>query len=114
MTDAKRIFTLLPAVAIWACASGPEEAAPLPTASSAPSASEAEIAQVREVRAGGLESPDELICRRETRVGSHLPVRVCQTRAEREAGRRDAQDTMRSLPEKPMPGPEEKYTLPSF
>jgi hypothetical protein len=36
---------------------------------------------------------DGVVCRQETRTGSHLPVRVCTTAREREAARADAART---------------------
>ena len=42
------------------------------------------------------ESADDRICRRETVVGSHLPVRRCYTRAEIEQQRQAAQTLMRN------------------
>ena len=55
---------------------------------------EPEIEQVREVAAASS-GGDELVCRRVTRAGSHLPVRLCETRAEIEAARRAATELMR-------------------
>ncbi|MGB5620856.1 MAG: hypothetical protein WBN65_00035 [Gammaproteobacteria bacterium] len=37
---------------------------------------------------------DELVCRREKRVGSHMSTTVCFTRAEIEANRKSAQEAM--------------------
>lgn len=37
---------------------------------------------------------DELVCRREKRVGSHMSTTVCYTRAEIEADRKSAQEAM--------------------
>ncbi|WP_428099335.1 hypothetical protein [Candidatus Rariloculus sp.] len=56
----------------------------------------AEVAQVREVTAQpSTGSPDEVICRREVRTGSHFSVRVCQTRAQIEAARDETQEFIR-------------------
>ena len=55
-----------------------------------------EIAQLREVAApSGTGSPDDIICRREVRTGSHFSTRVCRTRAEMEAAREDSQEFLR-------------------
>lgn len=40
------------------------------------------------------EEKDELVCRREKRVGSHFPRTVCFTRAEIELQRKSAQDVL--------------------
>lgn len=37
---------------------------------------------------------DELVCRREKRVGSHMSTTVCYTRSEIEADRKSAQEAM--------------------
>ncbi len=55
-----------------------------------------EIAQLREVAVQSVTgSPDDIICRREVRTGSHFSTRVCRTRAEIEAAREDSQEFMR-------------------
>lgn len=54
------------------------------------------IAQLREVAAQTeTGSPDDVICRREVRTGSHFSTRVCRTRAEIEAAREDSQEFLR-------------------
>lgn len=59
----------------------------------------AEIAQVREVSVpaatASTGSPDDVICRREVRTGSHFATRVCRTRAEIEATQQETQEFMR-------------------
>ncbi len=75
-------------------------AAPGSSAAAAPGGdaqAPAEVAQVREVAvtAAATESPDDVICRREVRTGSHFATRVCRTRAEIEATQRETQEFMR-------------------
>ena len=56
----------------------------------------AEIAQVREVAVpASTGSPDDVICRREVRTGSHFATRVCRTRAQIEAVQQETQEFMR-------------------
>lgn len=50
----------------------------------------AEIAANAQVEPG---SPDEMVCRNERVTGQMIPRRVCMTRAEREALRRDAEES---------------------
>jgi hypothetical protein len=88
---------LLPLFLLAACAAAPDAPPPVTAAAPANSARPVEIAQVREIRPDP-ESPDDLICSRETRVGSHFPVRVCYTRAELEARRLESQEAIRNLP----------------
>ncbi len=56
----------------------------------------AEIAQLREVAVPeSADSPDDVICRREVRTGSHFATRVCRTRAEIEAAQQESQEFLR-------------------
>ena len=91
---------------VAACAgtgpSGGQAVAPASSAAVAPGGdaqASAEIAQVREVTVAAstvsTESPDDVICRREVRTGSHFTTRVCRTRAEIEATQRETQEFMR-------------------
>ena len=65
-------------------------------ASGAAAQPSAEIAQVREVAvAASTGSPDDVICRREVRTGSHFSTRVCRTRAEIEATQQESEEFMR-------------------
>lgn len=54
---------------------------------------EIEVQEVPIVANAG--SPDELICRTQRVTGSHMPVRVCRTRAQMEEERREAQEILR-------------------
>lgn len=42
-------------------------------------------------------SPDEMVCRRERVTGSHMPVRICRTRAQADAEQRGAQEFLRQV-----------------
>ena len=56
----------------------------------------AEIAELREVAVPeSTGSPDDVICRREVRTGSHFATRVCRTRAEIEAAQQESQEFLR-------------------
>lgn len=44
-----------------------------------------------------VEDPDERICRREVRTGTHRAVRVCRTRAEIRRMEEDSKDTFKDL-----------------
>lgn len=46
--------------------------------------------------------PDERICRREVRTGTHRAVRVCRTRAEIERLEQESKDTFRGMHESQM------------
>jgi len=57
---------------------------------------QAQAEQVAEVAAEpGSESGDDLVCRRESVVGSHFRVRRCYTRAELEQSREESQELLR-------------------
>lgn len=43
------------------------------------------------------ESPDDRICRREVRTGTHRPMRVCRTRAEIERMETESKDAFKDL-----------------
>ena len=62
------------------------------TASATEPATESADVDAAEISAG--ENPDEIICRREQVTGTNFRRRVCLTRAEREAARKDTQDEM--------------------
>jgi len=47
--------------------------------------------------ASNVGSPDEMICRRERVTGSHMPVRICRTRAQADAEQRGAQEFLRQV-----------------
>ena len=42
-------------------------------------------------------SPSEVICRRERVTGSHMPVRICRTRAQMDAEQRGAEEFLRQV-----------------
>lgn len=59
--------------------------------------------ETREVAVRVTEGPataeaddDDVVCTREHRVGSNFPRTVCKTRAEREAARRNSEQTIRA------------------
>lgn len=113
MRRLKLIALLLLGGSLGACASGGDPA-PLPVADIAPRAGDPEIAQVREVRPDPV-SADDVICRREVPTGSHLPVRVCRTRAELEAERIESQRMLRERARGvPSPRPERGASSAQF
>ncbi len=90
--------------ALTACAtSAPEPVQTTPSVASAETvingndeAVELEELDVQEVPiVANAGSPDELICRTQRVTGSHMPVRVCRTRAQMEEERREAQEILR-------------------
>jgi len=68
--------------------------------------SEREAARIASEEAAAVEAElavDEgIICRRETIIGSHRRVRICTTRAERDATREAAQEVMRERTPSPV------------
>lgn len=58
-------------------------------------------AQTGEQETGTVSRPDEVVCVSEHVIGSRLPQRTCRTRAEWEASRISARETMRDLQASP-------------
>ena len=76
----------------------PSGAVPTNDGNTAAAPVELQEVEVKEVTlSNNLSTPGEMICRRERVTGSHLPVRVCKTRAQREAEQRGAQEFMRGV-----------------
>ena len=101
-----RLVTLSIALAsIAACSTSgveaPEPASATPVArSDAPADNAEELQEINAPEVPLAASPggsDEVICRRETPLGSHMSRRVCRTRAEIEAAQTESQEMMRGF-----------------
>ena len=65
-----------------------------------------EVAEVPEVPVAASSPPsgDEVICRREKRLGSNRTIKICRTRAQMEAERKAGQDTLDDLSRRTLSG----------
>ena len=76
----------------------PSGAVPTNDGNTAAASAELQEVEVKEIAlSNNLSTPGEMICRRERVTGSHLPVRVCKTRAQRAVEQRGAQEFMREV-----------------
>lgn len=103
----KTLILVLVAMALAACAGpgpGPGEPAAGPAAESAASSSgDATTTSVAE--ADPAKSLDEVVCRREQVTGSRMVTSVCHTRREWARLADEANELMRDVQTRPIPGP---------
>ena len=65
-----------------------------------------EVAEVPEVPVAASPPPsgDEVVCRREKRLGSNRTIKICRTQAQMEADREAGQDTLDDLSRRTLGG----------
>ena len=108
MSNSTKILTVAILASLAACVTPnpepiqntPSAAASGDTATSTPDSQEVNLQNIeaKEIPlAISVGSPSELICRRERVTGSHMPVRVCRTRAQINAEQRGAEEFLRQV-----------------
>ena len=111
MSNSTKILTVAILASLAACVTpNPELIQNVPSAAVPPPSGDtaAPIPDSQEVNLQNIEakeiplaisvgSPSELICRRERVTGSHMPVRVCRTRAQIDAEQRGAEEFLRQV-----------------
>lgn len=91
---ARTFITVGAALLLAACAS---PAGNTSGQASAGTADERRVAATDEKDSADGRSPDDVICESRHVIGSRLPQRTCRTRAEWDASRQSARETMRDL-----------------
>ncbi|SVA67877.1 uncharacterized protein METZ01_LOCUS120731 [marine metagenome] len=111
MSNSTKILTVAILASLAACVTpNPELIQNAPSAAVPPPSGDtaAPIPDLQEVNLQNIEakeiplanntgSPDEMVCRRERVTGSHMPVRICRTRAQADAEQRGAQEFLRQV-----------------